>query len=133
MFEKSLKDKLKAIFDFDKVTFDLASVSKEQEGIFINVEKALSVIKEKRQYCRVNGKLSVFANADKLPYGYFAKKIQEADLDLTHDLFFFDLEENAGQFQNIVERSLSFIYFYNSQYDPAVGIINEVNFQVVAE
>jgi hypothetical protein len=129
MFEKSLSEKLKKIFDFKKVTFSTPSDSQEQETLFINVERANSYIKEGRQISRVNGKLTVFANSDKLPYGYFSKCLEKASALDTKDLYFFDLEENAGTYQNISERSMGFMFLYNSQYDPEIGSITslEVN------
>ncbi len=130
MFEKALKDKLTRIFDLDKVTYDLPSTSQEQEACFIAVEKAPCKILDGRQMARVTGKLHVFASLDKLPYGYFTKKIAEADWADTKDLFFFDFEENRGTFRNITERSLGFVYLYDSQYDPNVGELTSVNLSI---
>jgi len=130
VFESALASKLKRIFDVDKSTFNLPSDIHEQECLFIQVDNARSTIKEGRQVCRVTGKLRYFANTDKLPYGYFAKKIQEAVPADTRNLFFYDIEENAGTFLNIAERSMSFVYFFDSQYDPDLGTLNEVTFEV---
>lgn len=54
------------------------------------------------------------------------KKISEADADDTRNLFFFDFEENKGTFRNIVERSMGFLYLFDSQYDPSIGTLNEI-------
>lgn len=128
MFESALKEKLQRIFDLKKSTFDLPGDSLEQECLFIQVDGARSTIKDGRELCRVNGRLRVFANTDKLPYGYFAKRIAAAPLGHTADLFFYDIEENAGQIQNIAERSMSFVYFHSAQYNPPAGEIESVNF-----
>lgn len=128
MFEASLSDKLKRIFDLDKVTYASPSESQEQECIFIEIESAKNQIKDKRQVSRVLGKIRVFASSDKLPYGYFSKKIQAANTSDTRELFFYEIEENHGTFQNICERSLSFVYFYDSQYDPEQGTITSIEF-----
>lgn len=141
MFEASLKSKLKRIFDLKKATFnahgdlaDIHSDSKEQECIFIKVESAKNSIKDKLQVSQVKGKISVFCNSEKLPYGYFSKKIQSAKHEDTKDLFFFDIEENSNIFQNISQRSMSFIYLFNSQYNPEIGTLNELEtFEVVNE
>lgn len=130
MFEASLSNKLKKIFAFKKATFDLPGESQEQECIFIQVEKARNTVKDARVVGEVRGKINVFANSDKLPYGYFAKKIAAADNADTKDLFFYDFEENAGTIRNISERTLSFIYFYNEQYDPEVGEMTSINLEV---
>lgn len=126
MFRVTLQAQLKRIFDFDKVTFDLPSESQEQEGVFVQVESARWRIKDAKQIARVTGTIRVFANQDKLAYGYFNKKISEAYADDTRNLFFFDFEENKGTFRNIVERSMGFLYLFDSQYDPSIGTLNEI-------
>ncbi len=126
MFEAALSERLKRIFDLKKVTFDLPSDSREQECIFIEVESAKARLKDARQIARVSGKIRVFCNSDKLPYGYFSKKIHRAAAADTRDLFFFDFEENAGTIGNICERSMSFIYLFESQHDPNTGSIENV-------
>jgi hypothetical protein len=128
MFEKSLKEKLQRIFEFKKATFDLPSETQEQECLFIQVESARPTIKDGRELAYVTGRIRVFANADKLPFGYFMKKLKSANQTDTKDLFFFDFEENAGTFRNVAERSLGFIYFFDSQYDPNLGTITSIEF-----
>lgn len=130
MFEKSLKDKLIRIFDFDKVTYDKPGESQEQEATFIDVTLAMCRVIDARQIARVEGKITVFANSDKLPYGYFSKRIAEADPEDTKDLFFFDFEENKGTFRNIAERSVGFRYLFDSQYDPAIGTITSIDLTI---
>ncbi len=129
MFETSLTEKLQRIFDLKKVTFDMPSESHEQECIFIEVDQAKSSIKDGSELCMVRGKLRVYCNNSKLPYGYFGKKIRQAELADTKDLFFYDLEENAGQFQNIALRSMSFVYFYNGQYNPELGSMTSIELE----
>lgn len=130
MFESRLKDTLQRIFDLKKATYALPSESQEQECLFIEVDRSNSTIKDGRALARVEGKVRVFANADKMPFGYFSKCIQAADHADVKDFFFFDIEENALTYQNIVERSLSFVYFFNSQYDPALGTITSIELEV---
>ncbi len=130
MFEATLTAKLKKIFELDRCNFNLPGDAQEQETLFIQVESAQSRIKETRQYCKVTGSIRVFANSDKLPYGYFAKCINKADFDDTKDLFFFDIEENQGTFLNITERTMGFVYFFNSQYDPNVGTLTDLELSV---
>ncbi len=130
MFETSLKDKLKRIFDLDKVTYDRPGESQEQEGIFIAVEQARCKVIDARQLARVQGKLHIFASLDKLPFGYLTKKISKADPVDVKSLFFFDFEENRGTFRNITERSLAFVFLYDSQYDPNVGELTSINLAI---
>lgn len=127
MFEKTLVAQLKRIFEFDKVTFDQPSESQEQEAIFIDVKSAHSRVKDAREIAKVTGTLRVFAQLDKLPFGYFSKCIDKADPADKRGLFFFNFEENKGTYRNIVERSMEFLYLFDSQYDPALGTLTEVN------
>jgi hypothetical protein len=71
LFEQDLAGKLERIFGFDKVTFDQVSESREQEGVFIEIERARPTIKDGKQISYVQGRVRVFAQNDKLPYGYF--------------------------------------------------------------
>lgn len=127
MFEPSLKAKLTRIFGLDKVTFDTPGESQEQEGMFISVDSAKMRIRDKRQIARVTGTIRVFASLDKMPFGFFSKSLANAAADDVKGLFFYDFEENKGTFRNIAERSMGFIYLFDSQYDPNLGILNEIN------
>ena len=133
MFETTLKEQLQRIFDLDKATFDAPSESQEQECLFIEISKSRNTIKDGLQVARVTGKIRVFGNSEKLPYGYFSKCIQEADAADTLPFFFFEFEENAGSYRNIAERSVSFVYFFNSQYNPRLGTITSINISEVSE
>lgn len=133
MFESKLRDTLKRIFQLDRATYDQPGETQEQEVIFINVETSRNVIKDAVETAKVTGKIRVFANHDKLPYGYFSKCIAAADPSDTKDLFFYNLEENANTFLNISERTLSFIYFFSGQYNPEVGSMTSINISEAAE
>ncbi len=125
MFKSSLSAQFQKLFDLKKVSFDEPGESQEQECLFIDIQKTKSTIKDGSQIYHVIGKGRMFGNSDKLPYGFFAKRIK-AHPDETKDVFFYDMEENTGQFQNIVERTFSFVYFFSGQYDPAMGTITEL-------
>lgn len=128
MFEATFASQLKRIFDMDKVTYDRPGESQEQEGIFVDVESCQARVIDKRQIARVTGKLIVFAQNNKLPYGYFMKCIDAARPADKRGLFVFELESNRGTYRNIAERSASFVYLFDSQYDPSIGTLEEVNF-----
>lgn len=128
MFEASLKNKFKAIFEIKKVTFDDPGDAQEQECLFIEIENARNVIKDDRAKSMVTGSCVLFGNNEKIPFGFFSKKIKEADPALTKDLFFYDIEQNTRTYRNIVMRGFSFIYFFDTQYDPDQGTINAVEF-----
>jgi len=130
MFEKALAEKFKTIFDFKKVRYDRPSEeTPEQQVLFIQVDEPRCTIKAGKQVARVAGQATVIAEAEQLPFGYFAKRIAKADKDLTDDFFFFDIDQNTRTYMNLVQRSFSFVFFFNSQYDPEVGIINEIQFE----
>ncbi len=130
MFEKDLLDKFKRIFDLDKLTYDNPSESKEQECAFINVASSVNSVKDGKFVGKVTGKLTVFANSDKLPYGYFTKHIAEAEVEDTKNLFFYQFEENLPTINNIAERTLSFIYLFDYQYNPNVGEITSIETEI---
>lgn len=127
MFEKTLTEQLKRIFDLKKVSFDTPSESAEQECLFVAVESARNTIKDGQELARVTGRLRVYANSDKLPFGYFSKQIAKAEPADTMNFFFFEFEENAGRMQNLAERSVGFVYFFNSQYDPERGTMTSID------
>jgi hypothetical protein len=129
VFEQELADKLKRIFDFQKVTYSLPGETQEQETLFVEVEVPRFKVSDKTVTARITGRAVVFANYDKLPFGYFAKRIAMADLADTKDLFFTEIEENTRVYQNKVQRSFGFIYFFSGQYDPSVGTITSIEIQ----
>lgn len=127
MFESSLRESFKSIFEVKKVSFDQPSDSREQECIFIDIESSKNSIKDGRTVSMVTGNAFMFGNADKLPFGFFSKKIKEASQSLTSPFFFFDLELNTKQYKNIIQRSFGFVYFFDSQYDPETGSITSID------
>lgn len=136
MFEATLSAKLQKIFAMKKVTYAAPAfdgpgeVKAAEHGVlFIDVETPHFKITDGRARARVTGKVTVYANSEKLPFGYFAKQIA-LHLDDTKDLFFSEIEANSRVYQNIVERSFSFTYFFNSQYDPAIGNITDITIEV---
>lgn len=129
---KTLEDTLiasfKAIFDVKKVVFDTPGDSQEQDCIFIEVETSRNTFKDGRAISKVTGNMIMFGPNDKLTLGFFSRAIDKAKPTLTKPLFFFDFEENTKRIRNIVQRSVSFVYFFDSQYDPDTGKIESVNF-----
>lgn len=126
MFEAELKAKIKRIFDLDKVTYDQVSESMEQECSFIELDEANYSFRGVSYTGRVTGRIRVFAQGDKLPMGYFQRKIQEADYSDTQHIFFYDIESNTGIMNNLKERSMSFRYFFSGEYDPNLGTITSI-------
>lgn len=130
MFESQLKSKLKEIFGIKKVTYDAPSEANEQECLFVEIVDVISGVKDTKALSKITGSAVLFGNADKLPFGFFAKRIKQARLQTTKDFFFYDLESNSRIYQNIVQRSFSFVYFFEEQYDPDQGTITSVEIDV---
>lgn len=130
MFESTLEAQLKRIFRLKKVTFDKPGESQEQEGLFVDVQKAKTHLKDGREVALVQGVIHLFVNADKAKYGFFSKALNEARPEDTRKLFFWNFEENKGTFQNICERTLEFLYFFDGQHDPALGSITSIELSV---
>lgn len=128
MFEKQLESKFLKIFNCKKVSFDQPGESREQEVLFVEIEVAKNIVKDGQVVSKISGSASMFGNNDKLTFGYFSKRIAKSDPDDTKSLFFYDIESNTKRFQNIVQRGFSFIYFFNSQFDPETGSIDSVTF-----
>jgi hypothetical protein len=131
VFEKELKARLSRIFKLKKVTFDLPGENPEQECLFISVGQAIIRKKDAKATCRVTGRISVFGNSEKLTYGFMSMAIAEAESEDTRPFYFSEMEENSGRIVNIVERSAQFTYLFDSQYDPSIGTLNEVNLTYV--
>jgi hypothetical protein len=125
MFEKSLKLKVERIFGIPKVTYSLPSESRDQQAIFIDVKSCYSKLIDARQIAKVEGEMICFANADKFPFGFFTKRISEAEPADTKELFF-GPEQNVGVIGNIAERKFTFMFLFDSQYDPSLGTITEL-------
>lgn len=128
--EDNLQKSFLEIFKVPKVTFDQPSAKQEQGCIFIEIEEAVPTIRDGREIYRVTGAGSMFAPNNKLPIGFFGKAIHEARPEVTRHFFFEDLEQNIKTFQNLVQRSFSFVYFFSGQYDPEIGNIQEFSITV---
>lgn len=137
MFEKTLEEKFKSIFQVDKVTYDSWDPKdesiREQKCLFIEITSCLPTFSDKVQKALVVGKATMVARNAEFPYGFFGKAIDNAADSLTKDLFFYDFEENQPRFRDVSVRGFSFQYFFNSQYDPDLGTIESVELTVEEE
>ncbi len=130
MFEKTLEDKLKKIFKVKKVTYAQPGDSKEQECVFVTVENPRCTFKDGRSIARVTGTIMIQGNSDKMPFGYMAKAWAESSAADKKDLALFEIELNDKYYQNLVQRTASFVYFFSSQYDPNIGNIESINISI---
>lgn len=135
MFRKELKEKLDGIFRFKKSTFDAPSVNPqdgtfEQDTLFIQIDNAKSRVAESRFFSKVEGTLVVYAQMERIHFGFFNKQIENADPKLSKNLFFFDVDLNPAnspaRYQNLCERRVRFIFLYSAQYDPNHGKLTEL-------
>lgn len=133
MFRKNLELRLQRIFGFKKTTFLAPSDTFEQDTLFIEIHSARSRVTSNaggRETARVVGSLVVYSQGDRLPYGYFTKRIENAVFSDTKDLFFFEIDvddpQSPARLQNIHERRTNFVFFYNAQYDPNKGALTSI-------
>ncbi len=127
-----MSDKLSRIFGYPKVSFDQPGESYEQDTLFVEVEECMSRATEGKAYAKVSGSVVLFSQRDKLPYGFFAKRISQAERADTAQFFFMDIDVDAlnspARNVNISERRAKFIYLYSAQYDPNQGELSSVSF-----
>ncbi len=130
MFRKELISKLEDIFQFKKTTFDAPSESFEQDTLFVEISDVVCRISNGKSYAKVDGAVIVYTENDKLPYGFFNRKVELADKDLTREFFFFDVDKNAAnspaRMQNISERRAKFVYLYSATTDLNLGQLTEL-------
>jgi hypothetical protein len=130
MFETELKKKIERIFGIKKITFNAVDYdAPEQNCLFIDVQTCLPRVSHGRARAKVTGFISVFAAGEKLPYGFFAKRIQNANIEDTKDLFFLAEEEvlnSPARLIDINERRVGFVFLYAGQYDPDQGELTSI-------
>lgn len=128
-----MAEKISKIFGVKKVTFNEPGESYEQDCIFLTVQSCQSRTGKGRATARVSGSMTIFSQLDKLPYGFFNKRVQNADPELTRDFFFFDIDVDAlnspARLQGIAERRAGFVYYYAAQYDPNHGELKGFEFK----
>lgn len=137
MFRNDLKRRLCAIFEVKNTTYDAPSDSYEQDTLFIHVSKSTTRVsdqKKGRQTAKVEGTLTMYSQDNRLPFGFFNKRIENAEHQYTDNLFFFDIdvdvETSEARMQNIHERRVGFIFLYDDQYDPERGQLTSVEFSL---
>jgi hypothetical protein len=127
VFEASLKEKLTQIFDV-KVSFDDPGDTQEQGILFVEVEDAPPKITDGFARFKVSGSAKLFGKNNELTFGYFGRKLAQAEASLKKDFFFSDFEKNTLTYRNLVQRGFNFIYFFKIEYDPSNGTLEEIEF-----
>lgn len=138
MFRKDLIRRFENIFGFEgRTTFNAYSQEFEQDTLFIEIDSARPKISGANgglETARVVGQMVVFSQDEVLPYGVFAKKIELAKAEDKSPLFFYDMDvdvpSSPAREQNIHERRCSFIFLYNSQFDPDKGELTSLELTI---
>jgi len=137
VFKNDLKRRLELIFGM-KATFNIQSEENEQDKIFINIDVCRPRISSKdggRETAKVIGSIIVTSQDDRFTYGFITKRIEKADPELTRPFFFYDVDaviQNEG-IMNVHERSTSFVFLYESQYDPSKGELTSLDTNISFE
>ncbi len=130
MFREDLKRRLEKIFGM-KVSYNDPG-SFEQDTIFVEILQGKVTATKGWSYAKVTGSLQVFTQTEKMPYGFFAKRINSAGKELTGPLHFQDIDTDVPSSQartmNIHERRCGFLFLFKEQYDvpkPLEGVTME--------
>ena len=129
MYKKDLEKKLINIFGINRIIFAEPSEDKEQEVLFVNIASSNCKIKNDRILAKVEGQIIIYVNQDKLPHGFFIKKLNKASIYDTESLFFHNIDNNeqyAGAI-GLEKRTVDFVYFSNASYNPDMGEITSIN------
>lgn len=125
--EEILITKLKKIFGTRKVTLSAPSDDREQDTLFVILERNKSSLSKDTISFKVEGVLTMFSQNEKLPLGFFLKKIDQAKAEDKKGFFFHSFDENNQYgIQNLCERKVSFVYVGSEQYDPDKGQLTDL-------
>ena len=131
MIRDQLKKKLEAIFGLP-VTFDAPSDAYEQNKIFVEIQSGQDNAGSGRITARYMGSLVIYAKTEAMPYGFFGKKISDADPSLTNDFFFWGIDTNnltsPARYVNLTERRVNFKFLFRENYQAAQGRLTDVDF-----
>ena len=129
MFKKTLEDNLINIFGIRRVSFAEPSSENEQNVLFINIASCKTSFSANKIYFDVRGQITLYAVNEKLPFGYFQRKIELSKKEHSEKLFFYNIEENLqyGGQVGLTERSASFVFSYSTDFNPNKGLINDIN------
>lgn len=140
MFKADLQARLERIFQIPKTTYDAPSYdAPEQDTLFIDIADCVartSAGAGGRATAKVLGSIVVFSQANRTPFGFFAKRIEQASLDDKRNLFFereIDIPNSPARLQNLHERRVGFQFLYDAQYDPDRGELTSMTLSLEME
>lgn len=131
MFKAELKSSLVRIFGIKNTTFEEPDPeAPEQDVLFIEITEAKTrPYSPDRIAAKVTGNLILFSQADRTPYGFFAKRIEQAD-GADRNKFIFgreiDIPDSTARVQNIHEKQVPFTFLFDAQYDPERGSLTSL-------
>lgn len=132
MIRAAMKEKLEKIFGMP-ATFDAPSDAFEQGKLFIEIATGRENAGSGRVTGEYEGSLVIFTKTEALPYGFFGKRIAEADSSLTKDFFFSGLDTNnltsPARYVNLTERRASFKFLFRETWNAAQGRLTDVDFK----
>lgn len=113
------------------MTFNAPSEKFEQDTGFIEINECKTRASEGVVRAQVTGSITIFTQDDKMPYGFFIKKISQANPETKKPIYFFDIDQNIvsspAREQNKSERRTGFLFLYSAQYDPNQGELTSLD------
>ncbi len=133
MFEKDLERRLRTIFGVRKTTFNAPDFdAPEQDCLFCQIVDAKPRMQARgggRETYVVEGYLTIFSQALRIPFGFFHKKLEQGDPADVASFFFgkeMDIADSPARLQNIQERRINFTFLYDTEYDPNRGSLTSL-------
>ena len=140
MFKADLKARMQRIFQLGKTTYNAPSMeAPEQDTLFIDITEVRPRMANAgggRQTAKVVGAVVVFSQAERTPFGFFSKRVEQADAADTANLFFqseVDIPNSPARIVNLHERRVPFVFLYVSQYDPSRGELTSITLSLETE
>lgn len=137
MFKKDLKARLERIFGVEKTTFNAPDYeAPEQDCLFVEILDSRARMSGKsggRATAKVDGNLICFSQDGRLPYGFFAKRVENAAAADTAPFFFqreIDAPDSPARIVNIHEIRVGFVFLYDAQYDPDKGLLTDLTLEM---
>lgn len=129
MYKKALAADLTSIFGIKKIKFASLETAAEQKVLYVDVNNVKPTIRDGKESARVYATLGIAGTLEDNPSGFLLKQIMKANANLVKR-FAFDRTEsrvdNAAFDWELMTNSISFIYFYEEEYNPPRNLIEYV-------
>lgn len=125
--DKLLALKLKRIFGVKDVILGAPGDKQEQDVLFVGIERNRTSMTKNKINFMIEGVITMYSQIDKLPLGFFHKKVEQAKVQDKEGFFFHRFDEGSMySIQNLCERTVSFVLVSSEQYDPDKGLLNRL-------